>query len=125
VSSEFDLLAASLRADAGDLRAFIEALAVKLADGFPARVKVERSGGFLRGKGPVRRLGVSLGDNEYELTNNGGSVSCTRRVLVRGIALRTERMDVEQWIDSLAGELVDEAGKTESDRVALQRMLEA
>ena len=123
MSSQFDLLAASLRADAGDLKAFVEALAVKLGQGFPSRVQVERSG--LRGKGPVRRLSAKLGDNEYELTNDGGTVSCTKRVLVRGIALRTERLDVEQWIDALAGELVDQAGKTESDRAALQRMLEA
>jgi hypothetical protein len=125
VSSQFDLLAASLRADAGDLKAFVEALAVKLSEGFPARVQVERSGGFLRSKGPVRRLSAKLGDNEYELTNDGGGVSCSKRVLVRGIALRTEKLDVEQWIDALAGELVDQAGKTESDREALQRMLEA
>lgn len=125
MSSQFDLLAASLRADAGDLKAFVEALAVKLGEGFPSRVQVDRSGGFLRGKGPVRRLSAKLGDNEYELTNDGGTVSCTKRVLVRGIALRTEKLDVEQWIDALAGELVDQASKTESDRVALQRMLEA
>ena len=35
---------------------------------------------------------------------------------MRGIALRTEQLALEQWIDRLAAELVAEAGKTESDR---------
>jgi hypothetical protein len=123
VSSQFDLLAASLRADAVDLKAFVEALAVKLSESFPSRVQIERKGGRLGGKQRVRRVAVKLGDNEYALASDDGEVSCTRRVVVRGIALRTELLSLEQWIDSLAGELVTEAGKTESDRVALERML--
>jgi hypothetical protein len=125
VSSQFDLLAASLRADAVDLKAFVEALAVKLSESFPARVRIERSGGRLRGKGGVRQLAVRLGDGEYQLASEGGQVVCTRKVIVRGIALRTEQLSLEEWIDRLAAELVAEAGKTESDRVALERMLEA
>jgi hypothetical protein len=125
VSSQFDLLAASLRADAVDLKAFVEALAVKLSESFPARVRVERKGGRLRGKTRVRRLLVRLGEAEYELSSDEGQVNCSRKVLVRGIALRTDQLAIEQWIDALAGELVAEAGKTESDRLALERMLGA
>ena len=121
--SQFDLLAASLRADAVDLKAFVEALAVKLSESFPARVRVERKGRSLRGKPHVHRLLVRLGDGEYELLNAEGAVACSRRVLVRGIALRTEQLSLEQWIDRLAAELVAEAGKTEADRLALERML--
>ena len=124
VSSQFDLLAASLRADAVDLKAFVEGLAVKLAESFPSRVKVERKGGRLGGRQRVRKLSVRLGDGDYELESDDGSVSCNRRVVVRGIALRTEQLSLEQWIDALASELVQEAGKTESDRLALERLLE-
>ena len=123
MSSQFDLLAASLRADAVDLKAFVEALAVKLSASFPSHVRVERKGGLLRGKQRVARVAVRLGENEYELSSDDGGVSCSRRVMVRGIALRTEQLAIEQWIDALAGELVAEAGKTESDRLALERML--
>jgi hypothetical protein len=121
--SQFDLLAASLRADAVDLKAFVEALAVKLGESFPQRVHIERKGGFLGGKQRVRRVAVTLGDNEYELRSDDGQIACQRRNVVRGIALKTEQLSLEQWIDALAGGLVDEAGKTESDRVALERML--
>ena len=123
MSSQFDLLAASLRADAVDLKAFVEGLAVKLGASFPSRVKVERKGGRLGGKQRVRRVAVRLGDAEYQLESDDGQVSCSRKVVVRGIALRTEALSLEQWIDALSQELVAEAGKTESDRLALERML--
>jgi hypothetical protein len=125
VSSQFDLLAASLRADAVDLKAFVEALAAKLGESFPSRVRVERKGGVLRGKGRVRKLAVRLGESEFELVSDEGQVSCSRRVMVRGIALRTEQLGIEQWIDALASALLAEAGTTESDRLALERMLGA
>lgn len=125
MSSQFDLLAASLRADLVDLRAFVEGLAAKLTDSFPSQVKVERKGGRLGGKSRVHRVTVSLGDGEYELVNDDGALSASRRVVVRGIALRTEQLALDQWIDALAEALVSRAGQTESDRLALERMLEA
>ena len=48
-TDDLDLLAASLRADAGDLEAFVEALAVKLEAALPDQVEVERRGGLLGG----------------------------------------------------------------------------
>lgn len=121
--SQFDLLAASLRADASDLKAFVEALAVKLGESFPERVRVERKGGLLGGKQRVRRVALTLEDKEYELESDAGQISCRRRNVVRGIALKTEELSLEQWIDALAKAVVEEAGRTESDRVALERML--
>jgi hypothetical protein len=47
----------------------------------------------------------------------------TRRNVVRGIALKTEELPVESWIDELSGKLVDEAGQSEHARLALQKML--
>ena len=44
-AEDLDLLAASLRADAGDLDAFVEALAAKLEAALPGQVEVERRGG--------------------------------------------------------------------------------
>jgi hypothetical protein len=48
----FELLAASLRADARDLDVFFDALATKLAGTFPENTTVEREG--FRGRGRVR-----------------------------------------------------------------------
>lgn len=123
--SQFDLLAASLRADLGDQKAFVEALATKLTESFPDRVQVERSGsGFLgRGVKRVTRVSVRLGDNEYELGHEEGRVVTRRRNVVRGVALKTEEMPMESWIDELSSKLVDEAGRSERDRLALEKLL--
>ena len=121
-ASEFDLLAASLRAESSDLRAFVEALASKLTDSFPHRVRVERSGRRFGGK-RVKSVSVAIGDNHYELENNEGEISCRRRNVVRGVALKTEQLSLEQWIDSMSEALTQVAAQTESDRAALGRLL--
>jgi hypothetical protein len=119
--SDFDLLAASLRADATDLRAFVEALAAKLEASFPDRVRVDRAG-FLGGK-RVRRIAVDLGDNRYEVEHDGGRVSARRCTVVRGIALKNEELGIADWIDALSRELVAEADRSGRGREALERLL--
>jgi hypothetical protein len=119
---DFDLLAASLRADAGDLAAFVEALAAKLEASFPERTSVERSG--LLGKKRVRRVAVELGESRYELERDGARVAARRRSVVRGISLKSDELEVDAWIDDLSQRLVEEAGRSERGRGALERLLE-
>jgi hypothetical protein len=127
VSSEpepqLDLLAAALRADTADLKAFVEILARKLTDSFPSRVTVQRKGlpGTTR---PVRSLAVTFAENQFELDNDKGQVATRRRRMVRGVALNTEELRLDAWIDQLSAALVEEAGHSENDRLALQQLLE-
>lgn len=121
--SDFDVLAASLRADSGDVRAFVEALAAKLEGAFPGRARVERKGGFLGGRKQVRQIDVDLGDARYELAHDDGAVACARRSVVRGISLKSEQLDLDRWIDELSRALVDEAARSERGREALERLL--
>jgi hypothetical protein len=123
-SDDFDVLAASLRADASDLAVFVEALASKLELSFPQSVRVERKGGMLGGEKRVRRLEVELDDRRYELEAERGRVECRRRTVVRGIALKNEELTLDEWIDALSRGLAAAAAETEQGRVALQRMLE-
>jgi len=124
-SDDFDVLAASLRADASDLAVFVEALASKLELSFPQSVRVERKGGMLGGEKRVRRLEVELGDRRYELESERGRVDCRRRTVVRGIALKNEELTLDEWIDALSRGLAAAAAETEQGRIALQRMLES
>jgi hypothetical protein len=119
--SDLDLVAASLRADAGDLRVFVEALASKLEQILPGRCRVRRAG--FRGKGSVHEISVDLGDGRYELTQDDGAVTARRSSVVRGITLKNEELGLDEWIDSLAAQVVAEAGKSERGRVALQKLL--
>jgi hypothetical protein len=122
---DFDLVAASLRADSSDLETFVEALATKLEESFPGHVKVERKGSrFVPGSHPVRRISVPLGDSTFELTHEAGRVTCSKRAVVRGIALRTEELPLGDWIDGLSAALVAEAGSSEAARTALEKLLQ-
>jgi hypothetical protein len=121
--SQFDLLAASLRAETGDLKAFVDVLASKLVETFPHRVRVERAGRLFGGRQRVKGLSIALGDNHYELECDEGQIKCRRRNVVRGVSLKTEQLSLEQWIDSISEALTQVAAQTESDRVALERLL--
>jgi hypothetical protein len=124
-ADEFDLLAASLRADARDVEAFVEALATKLEVSFPDRVEVERKGGRLGGAKHVANVTVRLGDRSFELERDHADVSCRRRSVVRGIVLKSEALTLDAWIAELSRVLTQVAGETERGRVALQRLLES
>jgi hypothetical protein len=120
--SSFDLLAASLRADATDVTVFVEALATKLEQSFPDRTQVDR-GGRMFGSKQVRKISVELGDGRYELEHSDGAVATRRCTVVRGISLKNEELGLEEWIDDLSAQLVSEAERSERGRAALEEML--
>jgi hypothetical protein len=121
---DIDLVAASLRADAADLEAFVEALAAKLEAALPDQVQVERRGGLLGGNKRVRRIEVTVGDQRYEAEHDRGRLTCRRRSVVRGIALKTQELDLDAWIAALSQDLLEESERSERGRQALARLLE-
>jgi hypothetical protein len=122
---DFDLVAASLRADAGDVEAFMPALASKLSGALPGRVEIRRRGrGLFRREQVIEGVAVSLGDNRYELAAGpGGSLQPRRSKVVRGIALSSDELGLDDWIDQLAHELAAAAAASEQDRAALAKLL--
>ena len=120
----FELLAASLRADAGDTGAFLGALATKLGGALPQRVRVEHGGGLFSHAHPVRRVSVSLGEWEYDVAAEpGGTLAASRTHTVRGVALKSEPLGLDDWIEALSAELTMLAQRSAQDRAALQRLL--
>jgi hypothetical protein len=120
---DLDVLAASLRADTSDTAVFMEALAAKLEGALPGQVAVERKGRLFGGSKRVRRIEVRAGDTRYELEGEHGAVSARRRTVVRGIALKSEDLELDAWIDGLSGDLLTLAQRSEQGRLALQRLL--
>jgi hypothetical protein len=120
---DLDLLAASLRADATDTAAFLEALAARLEGALPDRVEVQRKGGLFGGGKRVRRIAVRLGDTHYEIEGDGGAAVARKRNVVRGIALKSEELPVEAWIEALSADLLVLAQSSERGRAALERLL--
>ena len=122
---DFEMVAASLRADSTDLPTFVEALAVKLEGALPGRCEVDRHAKKLFSHDKVvRKLSLPIGDWRYTLEADGaGNVTTGRAKAVRGIVLKTEHLSLADWIEGLARDLSAEAANSEQARIALERLL--
>jgi hypothetical protein len=120
---DLDLLAASLRADSGDLGAFVEGLAVKLEDVLPGRIRIERRRSGLLGPKVVMRIMVDAGDQRLELRAGDRSIETLCSRLSGGIVLKSEPLDIDAWLAALGDALAAEAGRSEKTRQALERLL--
>lgn len=120
---DLELLTASLRADTSDNDTFFEVLAAKLSSALGDRVALQRGGGLLKRNGPVRSISVDLGESVLTASKDKGRISCQARRSVRGIVLRTEELDFDQWLTTLAQTLAEEAKHSAATRAALQSLL--
>ncbi len=118
---DFEMLAASLRADSGDLDAWVAALGTKLQGALPTRVRLRRGGIF--GNGRVSGISVDLGPWRFELALDHGQLLAGRMHVVRGIALKSEPMPVDAWIDALSSELTALAASSARERAAILNLL--
>jgi hypothetical protein len=118
-----DLLAASLRADSGDVSAFVESLAAKLEQAVPARVRIDRRRSGMFGPKAVRGVAVDLGDRRLELRADRGLVETRCARLSGGIVLKNEVLDTDEWLAVLGEALAAEARRSETTRKALERLL--
>ena len=66
---QMEMLAASLRADTTDLKAFLEALAVKLEGSLPNHTIVTRQSSIFSREHPVKEIVVTLGDYQYRVSS--------------------------------------------------------
>ena len=122
--ADFELLAASLRADTHDLAIFLEALASKLEGALPQRTRVSRrSRGLLDRRKQVARIVVELGEERYVLRYDGGALEARRARVVGGVVLKSELLGLEGWIDSVARAIAAEARVSERGRLALEQLL--
>ncbi|MGI8967636.1 MAG: hypothetical protein ACR2GA_00830 [Chloroflexota bacterium] len=121
--NDFEIMAAGLRADSGDLVTFVDVLAAKLEGALPGSTVVERSGGRFGRPKQVRGIKVSLGDERFDLQMRNSQVETTHARAVRGIVLKTEELPLDAWIDELSQTLNAEAQRSDSARRALERLL--
>ena len=120
-------LAASMAAGlareyAGDREMFLSLLVESLRPALGERLRVERAGGWFRRDGPIRRLELDLDADRFALlVGKGGALSATRCRIVRGIALKTEELAVEAWLQAVSQAVADYA-RTHADALeALKR----
>jgi hypothetical protein len=118
-----ELLAASARADMGELRIFLNVLAVKLSEMLPGHVSVERQEGIFRRRQSVRALRIRLDHRVYELEWTGSDLEARIGHVVRGVLATPQTVHLKEWAASLQHHLVERARKASQARDALSRLL--
>ena len=107
---------------AGDREIFLSLLVEALEPAVGERLRVQRSGGWFRRDGPIRRLDLDMDAQRFALdVGKGGALAATRQRVVRGIALKTEEMSVEAWLQAVAAVLADYARTHQEALEALKR----
>src|SRR5258707_2537998 len=82
---QVDLLAASLRADTGDLKAFLEVLAVKMEGALPNQTVGTRQSKLFSREHPVKEISITFGGYHYCILREAhGSLSTLRAQIVPG-----------------------------------------
>ena len=120
---DLDLVAASLRADAGDVETFVEALASKLEQAVPGATTVERRRDGMFGPKKVRRIAINTRRMRLELRAGGASIQTMCARLSGGIVLKSEEVSTDVWLRALAEALADQARSSQTTRQALERLL--
>jgi hypothetical protein len=122
-ASDFDMLAASLRADADDMKTFLEVLAGKLTGALPSLVQVEREGGLFKKEHPVRAIRVQIEEHGYELRRVADGIEARLYHQVHGITLKNQAVRLEEWIGALSQHLTRHAESNASARNALDQLV--
>jgi hypothetical protein len=122
-SLDVDLVAAMLRADIQDAADFLELLATKLGDALPGRVDVQRRGGLFARKKTVESLTLRFGDAHYAITRHDHGPVATRAKIVRGVAISTREIAMNEWTEEVAVELQRLGASSESASRALKKLV--
>ncbi len=123
-AQDIDLVAASLRADRGDLPTFVDGLAGKLQEALPGMVEVQRRRSGLLGPKHPRSITIETAGERLELqVDHHGALQTHRASISGGIVIKREPLDIEAWLTRLGGILVEQAERDQRTRQALERLL--
>jgi len=98
-----DQIAAGMALDMSNIETFLGQLAHMLQQAVPQQVKVEGSGSHVIG------LEVNLDPDAFVLRREGGHVVSQYKKLVRGIALKTKELPLDEWVEKLRESLAKHA----------------
>jgi hypothetical protein len=114
--------AALAKSYAEDAREFLALLGTVMESALAAETRIERRGFF--GGGSVRRIEIALGDYTYVIEDAGrGPLTALRKRMVRGVALKSEEIQVPEWIDALGAAIEARAATSQAARDALSKLI--
>lgn len=122
-SYDLTLAAASLRSNSADVHVLLKALCAELADTLGERLHVQSAGGRLRKSNAIASVRIVMGGDTFEAAIEGPVLRCSVGHFSGGIRIRSETVDVDEWIVRLLGALQAEAAHSESARLALEHIV--
>ena len=116
---QFEVIAATLRLGMENTSSYLAALARNLERALPGQVDVSEQGIISR---KVTAVCANLRDRSYRIDAVGAQLRCTIGSVVRGITLRTDEVDLDDWTAQLSKDLVVMAERSLAARVALEQL---
>ncbi len=120
---DLELATASLLADGHDVHILLKVLVKQLQAAFADRLKVERKGGLLHKSDEIRSVEVTIGNDEFRAEVKGSGVSCTVGHASGGIRIRSQSVEMDEWLRRLLGALQVEATHSQGARLALENIV--
>jgi hypothetical protein len=122
-SFDLELAAAQLRADGADVRILLKVLVDQLSDALGPRLQVERAGGRFRKSDEIRSLRITMEDDQFDAEVDGSTLRCTVGHSSGGIRIRSEKVDLDSWLNRLLATLQAEADHSQAVRLALEHIV--
>jgi hypothetical protein len=120
---DLDLAATSMLGDNRDVRMLLKVLASQLSGPLGDRLNVERQGGLLHKSDEIKSVRATIGNEEFGAELKGGAVTCTVGHQSGGIRIRSEQLEMDQWLRRLLGGLQVEAAHSQAARLALENIV--
>jgi len=121
---QFEVLAAKLKTDHGASGDLLELVAKMLESSYAGGTKIERGGWFMSKQRPVENLTVRFDEWQFQITREKhGTVNARAAKLVRGVALKTNDVSMEQCIEDILKELLKLSEKNGQTRAALDKFV--
>ena|SRR5215469_469554 len=127
-SPSFDMVAAALRADSGDIAIYARVLTESLGESLPAGcVSVTRTRSMsdkMTGRpGTVSKVAIRLGEQVLTLSVDRGAPVAEICREVRGIVLSRQQVPIDKWAAELARALVGYAEQNAVTADALRKLV--
>ncbi len=96
-------LAAGMRLDLGNIDAFLAKLASTLHAGYPEVTRVQAHGTY------VQAIDVTIDPEGFGVRREGAGLVAQHKKVVRGVALKSKVIPLDQWVDLLTQALARQA----------------
>ncbi|MGC1239621.1 MAG: hypothetical protein WA860_12625 [Acidimicrobiales bacterium] len=122
-SDDLRMAAASLRSNSSDVHILLKALCDELSDTLGDRLRIERAGGRFHKSDAISSVSISIAGSQFEAAVDGAALQCHVGHVSGGIRIRSESVDIDQWILRLLEALKEEAAHSDSARRALENIV--